>query len=95
VTAGDIAQIMTAAGVITTALASVASMLASWHNTIKIDTVTAKVDTVTTAVAEVHAATNGLTGKLVALTAKSSLAEGVKQGRDEKGAEIQAQEALK
>ena len=85
-TAGDIAQIMTAAGVLATAGVGAASLIASLRNA-------RKIDSVVTGVAEVHAATNGLTSKLITLTAKSSLAEGVKQGRDEKGAEIQAQAA--
>ena len=85
-TASDIAPIITAIGVLITGLVSAFSLLASLRNANKIDSVV-------TSVAEVHAATNGLTTKLISLTAKASLAEGVKQGRDEKGAEIQAQGA--
>ena len=92
-TAGDIAQIMTAAGVLATAGVGAASLIASLRNARKLENTDSKLDKVASSVAEVHAATNGLTSKLVALTAKSSLAEGVKQGRDEKGAEIQAQSA--
>lgn len=74
----DLAQLINGLGLLITALVSAASLIASLRTSRKVD--------------EVHAATNGLSSKLVDLTAKSSLAEGIKQGRDEKGAEIQAQQ---
>ena len=75
-TAGEIAQFITA---IATLVASVGAVIIGWRNSAKIDVV--------------HALTDGMTSKLVSLTATASKAEGVKQGRDEKGAEIQAQDA--
>jgi hypothetical protein len=51
-----------------TALAAVGALLMSWHNSRKIK--------------EVHAATNGMSHELNALTAKASKAEGVKEEKE-------------
>lgn len=68
-TAGDIAQIITALAALGSMIVSGFSFAASIRNGRKLEVV--------------HQATNGLTTQLVDLTAKSSLAEGVKQGREE------------
>ena len=84
----ELAQLFTGLGLLITALVSAGSLLASLRNA-------SKINSVAVGVAKVIAATDGMKTELVALTAKSSLAEGIKQGRDEKGAEIQAQGANK
>jgi len=61
-TAGEIAQIMTAA-------AAIGSCVLSWRNSRKIE--------------EVHKSTNSMKDELVAVTAKSSKAEGKKEAEDE------------
>lgn len=62
---GDFAQLITS-------LAAVGALILSWRNSRKIDGQAVKIEAV-------HAATNGMSHELNALTAKASKAEGVKE----------------
>ncbi len=82
-TAGELSQIITAVGVLLTAMSSFGAFAISWRNGRKLEIANAKLEIASAKIEQVHVATNSLQDKLVAATASASKAEGIEIGRAE------------